>query len=341
MKRFLKYFFLFLLFFFVSLIIYFFSGRPQPAENIIWGVNFSQKHAEKLGLDWKKTYLALLDDLQTKNIKVAAYWDLIEQEKGEYNFDDLDWQIKQAKEHQAKVLLVVGMKTPRWPECHIPDWAKNLNKEEQQERILELIKTTVLRYRWSDPMPGEVVWAWQVENEPLFPFGECPWTDKDFLKKEISLVNSLDIAFESGGRPIIISDSGEGSLWFTAAQLGDIVATTMYRKVWFKEIKNYLTYPFPPSFYWKKAQIIKKLFHKKVIVGELQAEPWGPNLLYNLSLEEQEKSMNLGRFKDNIAFAKKTGFDEFYLWGAEWWYWLKEKQQRPEIWEEARSLFKD
>ncbi len=58
-----------------------FIGRVKPAEKIIWGVNFSQKHAELLGLNWKETYAALIDDLGVKNLKVAAQWDLIEQEK--------------------------------------------------------------------------------------------------------------------------------------------------------------------------------------------------------------------------------------------------------------------
>ena len=51
--------------------------------------------------------------------------------------------------------------------------------------------------------------------------------------------------------------------------------------------------------------------------------------------------MNLEQFKKNIEFAKKTGLKEFYLWGAEWWYWMKEKQNKPEIWNEAKKLFQD
>jgi len=27
------------------------------------------------------------------------------------------------------------------------------------------------------------------------------------------------------------------------------------------------------------------------------------------------------------------------LWGGEWWYWMKEKQNQPEIWQEAKKLF--
>ncbi len=309
---------------------YLFIGKPPQAERITWGVNFSQKQAELLGLDWKETYLALIDDLKVEDIKLTTYWDLIEKEEGKYNFEDLDWQIKTAESRGVKILLVIGMKTPRWPECHIPDWAKNLSKAQQQEKILQLIEKIVLKYE-----SRTSIIRWQVENEPFFPFGECPWVDKNFLKKEIAKVRFLDLQ----ERPIVISDSGEGSFWVQAAKLGDIVGTTMYKKVWVRQLGVYLTYPLPPTFYWRKAQIIKNLFGEEVICTELQVEPWGPKLLYDSPVEEQEKTMNLEQFKYNIEFAKRTGLKEFYLWGGEWMYWMKEVQNKPEIWNEARKLF--
>ena len=316
-----------LLFLFIVLIGYFFIGGPKEAKEIVFGVNFSQKHASNLGLNWKNVYLALINDLGAKKIKIATYWDLIEPEEGEYYFQDLDWQVEEAEKKNVKLLLVIGMKTPRWPECHIPYWAKN--KEVQQKKILKLLKEIVLRYK-----NKKVIWAWQVENEPFFPFGECPWSDKKFLQKEINLVKTLDPQ-----RPIIVSDTGEWSFWFRAAKLGDLVGITMYREVWVENRGFYLRYIFPPVFYWRRYLLVKKLFAKEVICVELQAEPWGPTLLYNLPLEEQKKTMNLERFKENINYAKKTGLKEFYLWGTEWWYWLKEKQGDPGIWQEAKKLF--
>ncbi len=329
MKKTLTYF---LFGFFTLLLIfiaYLFIGTPPQAKEIIWGVNFSQKHAKNLRLDWKETYLALLDDLGTKNLKVAAHWDLLEPEKNKYYFDDLDWQIKEAENHSAKILLVIGMKTPRWPECHIPEWAINFSKEEQQKEILEMLEKVVLRYKDS-----KAIEYWQVENEPFFPFGECPWVDKNFVKKEIDLVKSLN-----SSHPIVISDSGEGSFWIRAAKLGDIVGTTMYKRVWFRQVGIYVHYPFPPTFYWRKAEYIEKIFDKEVICVELQAEPWGPKLLYDSPIEEQEKTMNLEQFQKNVEFAKRTGFNRFYFWGAEWWFWLKEIQNKPEIWLEAKKFF--
>ena len=330
MRKILKIILISILFLFLIVISCFFIGRAPKTEEITWGVNFSQKHTVNLGLDWKETYLAILDDLNVKNIKLITHWDWIEWEKDEFHFDELEWQIQEAEKQGAKLILVIGMKTGRWPECHIPEWAENLDKEQQQERILELIKKIVLRYENSDS-----IWAWQVENEAFFPFGECTWRDKNFLKEEIDLVKSLD----SKQRPIIISDSGELSTWFKVAPLGDILGTTLHRTVWFKELKSYISWPFLPVYYWRKAQIIKKIFSKEVICVELQTEPWGPKLLYDVPVEEQRKTMNLEQFQKNIRFAKNTGLDTFYLWGAEWMYWMKETQNSPEIWNEAKKLF--
>ena len=331
-KKILKTAFLALLFFILIFIGYFFLGKAAPQKEIIWGVNFSQKHSELLGLDWKENYLALFDDLKVKNLKLLIDWDLIEPENDKFNFEDLNWQLEEAQKRGAEVILVIGMKTGRWPECHIPNWATNLTKNDMQNEILNLIETVTSYYKNSTY--SDAIKIWQIENEPLLNFGECPWIDKAFLKKEIETAKATDPS-----KPIIISDSGEWSFWFEPARLGDIVGTTMYRGAWFGKLNTYINYHLPPVFYYRKSQFIKKIFNKEVVVVELQAEPWSEKLLYDSSLEEQEKTMNPEIFKDNIEFARQTGLGEFYFWGAEWWYWLKIKQDKPDIWNEAKNLF--
>ena len=187
--------------------------RAPEAENVVWGVSFSQKQAAALGLDWQAAYSALLDDLGVKKIRIAAHWDLLALRPGEYDFSDLDWQMDEAARAGAKTVLAIGMKTPRWPECHLPEWAKTLDKERQQAAVLALLEAAAVRYRDHPALE-----SWQVENEPLFPFGECPWRDEKFLQKEIARVKSLD----GNKRPVVISDSGEGSWWLNAARAGDI-----------------------------------------------------------------------------------------------------------------------
>ncbi|OGZ28079.1 MAG: hypothetical protein A2427_03375 [Candidatus Nealsonbacteria bacterium RIFOXYC1_FULL_40_7] len=328
MKKYIKMALLIFLFLLLVVFCWFFVGLPKKNGDISFGVNFSEKKAGIYEIDWKKAYTALLEDMKVKKIRIATHWDLIEQEAGKYNFENLDWQIQEAEKAGAEVILVVGRKTPGWPECHVPNWAENEEKSSQQEKILALVENIVERYKGSSAIK-----YWQVENEPFFPFGECLWKDDKFLEKEIKLVKSLD------SRPVIISESGEFPLWIKAARKGDIVGVTMYKKVWFDDLNSYVSYPFPPVFYKRKAGLIGLIFNKEIMCVELQAEPWGSELNHKLSLEEQEKTMNPIKFKGVIDFSRKTGIDNFYLWGAEWWYWMKEVQGKDDMWQEAKKLF--
>jgi len=323
--------------FFIFLVIfcYFFVGSSPIQKNILWGVDFSQMQAESLGLNWKEVYSAIIDDLELKNIKIHTQWDWVEGKNGEYFFEDVDWQLKKAEENNVKIIYVLGLKTGRWPECHMPVWAENLSEQEQKDAVLSFVRKVVERYK-----DNNSIVYWQVENEPFFNFGECPnwyYENDGFLKQEVNLVKSLDPS-----RKIIISDTGENSMWFKPAKIGDIVGTTMYREAWVHITETFgfsFRYLFSPVYYSRKAVIINKIFGKDVICIELQAEPWASKPFYDVPLDEQLKIMNLEKFKENIVFAKDSGLNQFYLWGAEWWYWMKVKQGQPEIWNEAKKLF--
>lgn len=308
---------------------YFFIGGVKQADKITWGVNFSIKQVRDLGLDPEETYLALLDELKADNIKIAIHWDEIEKENNVFDCEFLDWQMDEAQKRDVHIMLAIGMKTPRWPETHIPVWVMDASMEEQQSEILEMEEYLVDRYKDYDNL-----YAWQIENEPLFNFGKVPWIDKAFLKKEFETVKAID-----DNHLAITTDSGEMSVWFAVANIADAVGITMYRKVWSGELNDYFTYFYPPQFYGRKAELIKKIFNKKVICGELQAEPWCPDLTWDCSLEEQAKTMDLEKFNENIEYAKETGLDTFYLWGAEWWYWMKIKNDNSDIWNEAKNLW--
>jgi len=314
----------------ISLVVYMFTGEVKQAPRVAFGVTFSQPFAEELGLDWKEAYSAILDDLGVKKIRLVAYWPKVEPFSGRYSFDDLDYQVNTAGRKGANIILVVGRKVPRWPECHIPEWARIISESEQQKKILSLIEQVVNRYKEND-----AIVAWQVENEPfLESFGECPDLDEDFLDKEIALVRKLD-----GSRPIIVSASGELSSWIQPATRANILGTTLYRIVWNKTL-SYFKYPIPPIFYHKRANLVKWVTGiDRIIIVELQAEPWGPGAIYQMDIGEQAKSMDLDKFKGIINYTYKTGFDEAYLWGVEWWYWRKEVLGYPDIWDEAKNLF--
>ena len=320
----------------IAVFCFYFVGSVKISKNITWGVDFSQMQAQTLGLDWKETFLAIINDLGAKNIKIHTQWDWVEGKKGDFYFDDIDWQLAKAKDNNVKIIYVLGMKSGRWPECHIPVWASNLSEQEQKDAILNYIKQVVQKYK-----DNNIITYWQVENEPLFHFGKCPsWYYKDdsFLKQEVALVKSLDLS-----RKVIVSDSGEGSSWFGVAKVGDKVGTTMYREAWMHISESFgfsYKYLFSPIYYSRKALLVKKIFGKDVMCIELQAEPWVSKPFYNVSIIEQTKTMDPKIFQQNVNFAKATGLDKFYFWGVEWWYWMKTVQNQPQIWNEAKNLFK-
>ena len=332
-KKILKDIFYFLVFNFliiVSFLVLTWTKDFSLGKKPIFGITFSQSYSEYIGLDWRENYLAMLDDLGVKNLRLVAYWDRIEREPASFDFSDLDWQISGAKKRNVKVILAIGRRTPRWPECHEPSWVKELKTTEEEKRLLMMIRKVIEHYQGE-----ETIVAWQVENEPLLNvFGECPKADRNFLKKEVAFVKSLD------SRSILISDSGELSSWLRTASLSDFFGTTMYRIVWNPWI-GYYTHVLPPSYYYYKAKIVRWFLPKvkKIIISELQAEPWSQQPLQTLPIDRQKEIFNVIKLRENIELAKRTGLSEVYLWGVEWWYWLRLHGEES-YWLEAKKLWR-
>lgn len=304
--------------------------EKKSAREPGFGVTFSPKYAKYLKLDWRETYLQILDELKVKNLRLLTYWDELEKDQDKYNFTETDFMLDEASKRGARMILVVGARQPRWPECHVPGWARKLSVEERQRKTLEFVQKVVERYE-----NRSEIWAWQIENEPLLgSFGEgCDSPDKDFLKQEVNLVKNLS------KKTIILTDSGELGFWATSMQFSDIFGTTMYRRV-NDRLLGYITYPALPSFYSAKSDLIRSIFaqsNQKTIIVELQAEPWLADGEF-VGLEQQTKFFTLKNFEDYVNFARKTGFDEVYLWGVEWWYAASDKGY-PEYLEYARTLF--
>ena len=239
--------------------------------------------------------------------------------------------MNEVKDRNINVILVIGMKVPRWPECHLPDFVKELSIEKREEALGKYLRKIIERYK-----NRSILYAWQVENEPFLRFGQCPERERDFLSNEITLVKSIDPI-----HPVIVTDSGELGLWYKAARVGDIFGTTMYRRV-HSDLWGYVDYHLPPGFFVLKEKLVRFFISnqsKKFIVVELAAEPWLKKQLYETTIEEQFKFFDLEFFKNTIDYAKAAGFNEYYLWGAEWWYYLK-INGHPEIWEEAKKLWR-
>lgn len=299
----------------------------RPEEPLALGATFSTKYARELGLDPQRVFAATLRELGVRRIRLPIYWDEVEPEPGNFDFDTIDIFLAEALKFRAEIIPVIGLRVPRWPECHAPAWVETLSTEEQQKQLLEYLHAVVTRYRNHD-----AIIAWQVENEPLLEFfGECPEPDREFLKQEVALVRELD------ARPTIITESGELSSWLGTVGLSDILGISMYRVVW-NRFLGYLYYPLSPGFYRYRAEAVRP-FTNAVIVTELQAEPWVARGILATPLDKQYHSMNPARLRANLSFVSRAGFREVYLWGIEWWYWLKEKKGDAAFWDLGKEIF--
>ncbi len=312
----------------IGAIVFIFLNIPSKEHQapVEFGVNFSPPYAESFGLDWKKTYIAILDDLGVKRFRLAAYWDVVEPQNDSFNYDALDFQLGEAAKRGAKVILAIGRKLPRWPECHTPTWVDPSKKADMERELLEYEQNVVVRYK-----DHPVIERWQIENELLFPFGVCPhWLGLGTLKKEIMQVRALD------SKPIVVTDSGEWTFWIPISFYGDVLGISMYRESW-NDTFGYIPFPISPGYYQARAKLISP-WKKNVIVTELQTEPWNKKAIQELTNEEIHTSMSVEKMKKNIEFAKNVGFSEVYLWGAEVWYWLKEHGD-PSYWDAAKKEF--
>jgi uncharacterized membrane protein len=297
------------------------------------GVTYSPRYAKSLNLDPKKTFVQLVADLNPKSIRLPLYWDEVEPQKDQFDFSSINFYVNYAQQKNIDLVLVLGYKQPRWPECFAPNWTQKLNSEQKMGAILDLVDAEVNFFK---KYPN--IKIWQIENEPFLGFGICPKPDPNGtqLINEISLVKSID------SRRVMITDSGELSFWVNAMQNGDVFGTTIYRTVW-NQYLGMVDYPLPPFFYQFKAIIVQFITQnqKPIIISELQTEPWQtqPIPLDQIPVSEQASLFSSSKLVENLNFAKQTNFSPIYLWGAEWWYFMQ-KNGHPEYLQQAQKLIR-
>ncbi|MBW4538083.1 MAG: cellulase family glycosylhydrolase [Myxacorys chilensis ATA2-1-KO14] len=299
--------------------------NPGPANRVEIGATFIQMNAEALNLDWKAAYKEIINDLGINHVRIPVFWDQIESAPGIFNWSAIDWQMKEAAKANANVLLVVGHRVPRYPECYAPAWTQNFNDQEFKQSLLNMIEATVLHLKDYPALE-----AWQIENEPLAKILGKIWGGQTcrevapFMTEEIKFVRSLDPT-----HPTVVTFAT--TPWM-ASQLrqtlkfdSDVIAVTLFNKLFFRSpvFNGYvemfkLGFISPLRLAYQKA--VAEHQGKQFWIAELQAEPWGPDGPYQFEHpEDAYLSMNPERLTETWTYAMQAGISKLYFWGAEWW----------------------
>lgn len=296
------------------------------------GVSFSPDYAESLGLNPQTTMKALLG-IGVRQFRINSYWNDIEPSPGQYNFNDLDWEFQYANQYHAKIILVLGLRQPRWPECHMPTWADSEPQSVWQPQLETAMTKVIERYKNNPALED-----YQLENEYFLKgFGICTNFSRSRLISEYNLVKKLDPA-----HPVIVGRSNN-ALGFPIGQpQPDEFSISVYKRVWDASVTHrYIEYPYPAWFYAFLAGVQKIFLHKDMMIGEMQAEAWLPTgqTMQNSTLAEQNKSLNATRLTGRFKYAEATGMRSIDMWGAEYWYYRLTIRHDPSLWNVAKSEF--
>ena len=318
------------------------SPRPNspPPQRLI-GTTFSQLQCRYMGLDYQQTFREICK-LGFSRIRLCSYWNEIEVVENQFNFTHLDWLLEQSDRAGMEVILTVGMKAPRWPEFHFPDWLQarydTAGHPQPIDRIAALadralhFTQAVVNHTRHAP----AVKYWQVENEPFtrLEIAGGRFLSYDFVQSEVELVRSLMLPEQKLALTNAISlpqaNLKEDDRAFEESMtLADAVGINVYTRVPAGNSPFYLQ-PFP--IYWRKLQSWQQQLvanDREDWIAEAQAEPWEPGHLV-ATHRLQHPSSSPQQAAQLVATLTKLGYKTVMLWGCEYWYW--QKQQGADAW---------
>jgi len=325
----------------------------EPRGSTQLGISFRPPQIVALGLDMRTTLQTLLD-YPFQLIRLGAYWNRMEPEPGQFDTDELDWQIDAAEQAGKQIILCVGpLKTFSYPEFYVP--AHHLGQPFPEHTLIkpsaypsllaaatEFIVRLAERYKHR-----QGIVAWQVEHEAVDPLGvEHSWRlDRSFVEKEVEALRKADPTspimmngFLPTSLPVSLSQwwrtRDQGDSLAVAQRLADIVGIDYYPRHALMAPGSRTLYLDGSKRLWQQRRW-NQLFARthahgqKLMIAEGQAEPWEivttpPNPsgqgMYSCLPEQVILNYNTCMRRST----KEAPLYAYLFWGAE--YWILRKQ---------------
>lgn len=320
--------------------------NPIPQRNVpegirpnYYGTSYSFEQAGWYGLDGRKAYIELLDTVKPDWIRLPFFWGQMLGENGNLKIDDLEFAVLEAAKRDVKVVIALGLKTPYYPEYHLPDYiALQLKFGEKIDTnhpitddllaIDEKLVSALSKY--------ENISHWQVENEPFLANVNNWKIDASLLKAEIAVVRESD----PKKRPVILNHVGpavfdrEYKDILDLLSPGDVFGVNAYFKtqgaylISFRIFAKEIKIPWPKALVWPVQswvgfspdleRIKKETEYRgiKLWILEMQAEPYirgrEDSMRKNLSFSPND-------LKDADKFLRSYKIESIGLWGAHFW----------------------
>jgi len=325
----------------------------SPRGQTMLGISFRPRQVEAFGLDGPETLDELLAypfDL----VRVAAYWNHIQGEPGEFDTDELDWQLEAIERSGKQAILSVGaVKNFGYPEVFVPDHQLerplaegSLISPSTHAELLDgatrFIRNIVDRYR-----DRTSIVAWQLEHEAVDPLGvEHSWRlSIDFVQRELEALRSADPS-----RPVMMNGflpmsslvrlsqwwrtRDQGDSLAVATRLADIVGIDYYPRHALLGVGSRTLYLDGGKLPWQRV-LTKTVLDdvrkrgKRLMVSEGQAEPWeavtlppNPDQGAMFSCGPEDAIRNYNAAMEWSAHGEPIY--AYLFWGAE--YWILRKQ---------------
>jgi hypothetical protein len=329
-----------------ALLILVVCGASQPQSPIastarpMVGFSFIPSLASDLGFDPNTALAYLLRKLCPDVVRLPIYWDAVAPTAEQLDFASVDALLatvasfnRKRRQGQTEVILVTGARNLAWPEVHIPDWLTvetplDLNRVTSGSAYSLYLKASFIRYAHHP-----LLYAWQVENEPLDntneELGEVALPGPT-VADEVSLLKTVD-AFH----PVVVTTYNSASVSLDlrrtsligrlfaalpgpkpaghpapALQLGDILGLDVYvdtpsTPLREASVSERIDWKTAALTYWagKAAESGKRLW-----ITEMQAGPWNG-----------EPGFSTGDLLRSAREYSRTGAGLVLLWGVEAW----------------------
>lgn len=147
--------------------------EASPSRSMV-GFSFSAAAARYWGLDPDSALTTLLDRLDPDMVRLPVYWSDVQPAADRFDFSTVDEQLAAVREHNSEtpgrptaVTLVVGARNIGYPEVYLPSWIREPDDANFQAVVRGPQYQRYLEEAFARYAPEPLVYAWQVENEPL------------------------------------------------------------------------------------------------------------------------------------------------------------------------------